>query len=178
MKKVVYALSLFAATALVACGGDNTNTENNNAEEQLNETEETVNTAGMHAVDLIEYDIAASIMVPDDTKGKTEISATDFGSVQIIVGKRFGVEIVPFGMFLDEAKDALVNSVLNNEITEEGDNFFVYKQSIPDGNGEEWFHFFYNAEVNGEVYEIKSLSNEKFKASHINKMLTAAKTFK
>mgnify|MGYP000053011192 CR=1 FL=1 len=49
---------------------------------------------------------------PDETKGSPEVTATEWGGVEIMVGKNYGVEITPAGLTVAEKKEELASIML------------------------------------------------------------------
>lgn len=164
---------------MMACGSGETNSDANAETASENSEGSSEDYSGMREVDLSDYGISASIMTPPETKGKLEIEETSFGSLVIKVGDKFGVEIVPFGLTIAEAKEEMDQGGLYQiEILEEGENHLLYKKSIPDSEVQEEFHIFMNVEMNGEIYEIKSLAEIELKEAQARNILKAAKSFK
>lgn len=165
---------------LFACGSGTGNTEGDTeSTESAVEENMTEDYSDMREADLSEYGIMATIMTPPESKGMLEIEETSFGSVTVRVGDKFGIEIVPFGFTLDEAKAEMdQGGVYNIEILEEKENYILYKKSIPDEEVGEEYHVFMNAEIDGEVYEIKTLAELELKEAQARNILKAAKSFK
>ena len=180
MKSIRLTLSTLIISALFACssgggndttadGADSTQVENAAAEDYSDMTE----------VNLSEYGIAASIMVPGENKGKLEMEETSWGSITLKVGDKFGIEIVPFGLTLEEMKAEMdQGGVYQIEIIEEDPNYLLYKRSIPNAEVKDEYHFFMYKEINGESYEIKSMADMELKELAARTALKAAKSLK
>ncbi len=171
--KVVFVL--IASLFLFSCGGTaETKEESNSTEELSAESYE-----GMTEISLSEFGLEATIQIPDESKGKAEITETSFGSIQIVVGKNYGIEIVPFGLSIDEKKEELAGDLVYNvEYLTENPNLIEYKRTIKESDVEEEYQFFMNKELNGEVYEIKSISEMSFKKFALKSMVNSAKSLK
>ena len=173
MKKL-FPISVIAFSLLmIACN----QTTQNSADSANEATEQAADTEGMKSVDLSEYDIDANISLPDESKGEVDILATDWGSVEIRVGNRFGIEIVPYGMTVEEKKAEIEGDlVYQTNFIEESESLIVYERNIKDSEIEKEYHFFFNSESNGDLFEIKSL-DEKYSKSAIELMVQSAKSF-
>lgn len=179
MSKKIKFLGLFVlAASIMACGGDQKTTDGETETTKENEMEAAKpDMTGMEEIDLTEYDIPATIYAPDESKGKRTITATEWGSVQVESGKKFGIEIVPFGMTIEEKKAELSNaSVYTIDIISEDANSIVFSKAINGTELEPEIHFFMTKEINGDVYEIKSLDNS-YNQKAIEKMVNCANSF-
>ncbi|MCB0802197.1 MAG: hypothetical protein KDB74_03800 [Flavobacteriales bacterium] len=168
----------FIALFLIACGSSETKstaeTENENTENQNSES--AIDLTDMEKTDLSEFDFPIEIYIPSNN-GKPEITATEWGSLEIRIGDNFGVEIVPNGSDITSRKaDMDKDLVFTYNFIEESPDLIVYEQTILDSGVEPEFHFFMNKTINGELFEIKSLAEMNFKKHHIEKMLNAAKS--
>lgn len=167
-------LSLFAIIVLFsACGGGE---EKSSAteEETLNE-----NYDKMIQTDLSEYGLNATIYIPDESKGKAEISETSWGSINIEVGENFGLEIIPFGMSIEDKKIELQGDlVYNTEYIEQTENLLVFTKVIKDSDMEPEVHFFYVTKVDGEQVEVKNTKDRTFRKEAVDKMVESAKSLK
>lgn len=179
MKKLKFIGLFVIGTSLMACGGDQSTT--NNETETTTETsmeEAKSDMTGMEEIDLTDYDVPATLYVPDESNGKRMITATEWGSVQVEVGKKYGLEIIPFGVTVEEKKAELNNaSVYSIDIISEDANSIVFSKSINGTELEPEVHFFMNKEIDGDVYEIKSL-DKSYNQRAIDKMMASANTFK
>lgn len=178
MKKPYLTLLIVSLIHLAAC--ENSTSQK---EESANETTEVksdaeANYQGMKQVDLTDYTIPASLYIPDEKKGVAKISETAYGSVQIEVGDRFGLEIVPFGQSLKDKKADLANDLVYTvNIIEEDENYVLFEKSIKDSDIEAEYHFFMNVELDGELYELKSVSDKAYSKAAAESMLKSAKSF-
>lgn len=172
MKKGIYILTLIAAFTLVGCGGDE-------VEKQTEETS-TVNLKGLEELNLTEYGYDLSIMVPKaDIHGTAEVELTERGTLEIVIGLDYGLEIM-FGdgdieLLKTDLKEGLV---FTSEIINEENNVLVYTQDIPDSGVKTQNHFMYRAEVGENVYEVRDIAAKEYGSGMIDKMLESAKTIK
>lgn len=165
------------AILLAACGGNANKQNETDAEskENSNETEYSQ----MQLVSLSEYNIPAEIYIPNESKGKAMINENPAGGVEIKVGDRFGIEVVPFGLTKAEVKEELDNDLVYSiEYLEEDAQSMLYKKSIKDSDIDPEFHFFLEAEINGDIYEVKSINEMGFKESAAKEMLKSARSLK
>lgn len=173
MKKIKYTSLFVLAFALFACGDKTPES----TEETVTETVvEENNYKGMEMVDLTAYDIPASIYIADKDKGKQVFNPTSRESLEIEVGKKFGIEITPFGFSVAEKKEELSNSLVYSvEFIEDSPNKIVYKKTIPESDLDPEFHFFYTTSMNGDTYSVESL-NKAYTEKSIQKMVSAAES--
>lgn len=174
MKQLTILFSVLSILILTSCGGE---TPADNPDEN---TEETVQLKGFESLDLNEYGFNLSVMVPEaETNGEAQVTLTERGALEIVVGDGFGLEIM-YG----EGDLALLKSdlqedlVFKSEILKEEDNALIYTQDIPDSGVKTQNHFFYKAVVGDDVYEVRDIMEGEYGSSMIEKMLEAAKTIK
>lgn len=172
MKKALYLLTLIVTITLVACGGSET--------EQPTEDIQKVSLKGLEELDLTEYGFDLIIMVPKaDMNGAAEVTLTERGTLEIVIGLDYGLEIM-FGegdieLLKTDLKEDLV---FTSEIVMEEKNALIYTQDIPDSGVKIQNHFMYKAEVGSNVYEVRDLVAREYGIGMIEKMLVSAKTIK
>lgn len=175
MKKIKFVSLFVLALTLFACGGDAAKSDE--AKTEVVEETPVVDYNGMEMIDLNPFNIPASLYIADGTKGKQDIRSTPQESVVVKVGSKFGIEIIPFGLTISEKKEELAGGLVYKiEYLEETTNKLVYKQSIPGTEMDPEFHFFYDVEINGDIYSIKSL-NKEYTEKDIAKMVISAESF-
>ena len=159
-------------TLAFACGSGSTNeSESDNASESKAATE------GIKQIELSEYELNAQISVPDDSKGKAEVIATDWGSIEINVADWYGIEIVPYGITIAEKKAELTSDLVYSiDYLVEDENLILYKKTIADSDVDPEFHFFMTTEIDGELVEVKSSADKTFTKKQVEKMINSAKT--
>lgn len=170
MKKIAYLFATIIALSITACGGD----------QPIEGKVETVVLKGYEELDLTEWGFNLKMMVPQaDIHGNPEVTLTERGALEIIVGTGFGIEIM-YG----EADIALLKTdlqedlVFTSEIIKEEEKAIIYSQNIPDAGVKTQNHFLYKAEVGTEVFEIRDVIDGEYGTGMIEKMLQAAKTIK
>lgn len=176
-------ISLFTLSilSLIACGGEASKEAGSEEDTMTDEAamEGEDNYDQMTKVNLSDYDIAASIYIPDESKGKSEIQATDWGSITINVGKNFGIELVPFGMSIEEKKAELDGDLVYTvEYLEETPESIYYTKTIRDSDMEPEYHFFSNKEIEGDIIEVKNIEDGMFKKTAIELMMKSARSLK
>ena len=149
--------------SLAACGGGASDDGNSEESSDSSATEASATPMrGMVEVDLSEFYVNASIMIPDETRGEQSIAVNDFGETRIQVGTIYDVIIA-------EQIEGDLNSYIQmlseditymNEIIDQGEDFVLYKSSIADSHIEPEFHFFAIKTIDGIVYEIHDYNEE------------------
>ena len=174
MKKIIPIAVLGLSIFLAACENSSTT---NDTEESTEAVEETKAAANMEALDLSEYGMPATIPIPDASKGKAEVNMTDWGSLEIRVGNRYGIELVPYGMSVAEVKAELESGLVYEiNFIEATDQLLFYEKQIKDSDIAPEYHFFFTAEMQGDIVEIKSLG-EAYSKGAVEAMIASAKSF-
>lgn len=177
--KYVKLLPISLLFFVFACSSGGGNSEENSNTDSTAVAEVVEDYSGMREADLSEYGIMATMMVPGENKGKLDIEETSYGSVIIKTGSDFALEIVPFGLTIEEMKMELQEGgVFTIDIVEEQPNYIFYSKGIPDSDVVPEFQFFLNAEINGEIYEIKSMADMELTDPQVRRILKSAKSFK
>lgn len=172
MKRALYILTLIAATTFVACGGPEV--------ESISDEVKTTRVKGLEELSLTDYGYDLSIMIPRaDMNGAAEVDLTERGTLEIVIGLDYGLEIMFGDGDIELLKtDLKEGSVFNSEILKEEKNALIYTQDIPDSGVKIQNHFMYRAEVDGNIYEVKDISEREYGSGMIGKMLESAKTIK
>lgn len=172
MKKIKLIALFTLCVGLFACGGDAGKTEGSTTDSTEVAKKDY---KGMEKVDLSDYGMNADIYIPSSDNGKQEFRATERESLEIEVGQNYGIEIIPFGLSINEQKEELAGDLVYHvEYVEETPNKIIYKKTIKDNDIEE-IHFIINVEINGEPYTLKSL-NKSYKEKAIQKMVLSAES--
>ena len=172
MKKVTYLFAVIVSLTIVSCGGETPVSDEN--------VLETVELKGFEELDLSEWGFDLTVMVPKaDIHGTPEVTLTERGALEILVGLDFGLEIV-FGegdieLLKTDLKEDLV---FISEILKEEESAIIYSQDIPDSGVKTQNHFLYKAVVGINTYEVREVRDGEYGAGMIEKMLSAAKTIK
>ena len=169
MKQLFTFLSLCAVISLTSCGGEEKPDEG--------DTQEVKELKGHDELDLSEYGYNLSLMVPDENVGIPSVEVTDWGNVEIRVGKAFGIQIIEgpgdFDLLKSDLNDDLV---FKSEIISEEPDCIIYKRVIPDTQIEPQFNFFYVSKIDGLTYEVQNLKDETYSEGAIKKMVDAVRT--
>lgn len=172
MKKAIYLLTIITTLTISACGGGET--------ENVSEKKVEVSLKGLEELNLTEYGFDLIIMVPKaDINGVAEVALTERGTLEIVIGLDYGLEIM-FGEGDIELlkQDLKQDLVFNSEILKEEKNVLIYTQDIPDSGVKTQNHFMYKAVVGSEIYEVRDIVAREFGSGMIEKMLESAKTIK
>lgn len=171
MKKIAYLFATIIALTFTACGG---------GDQPVEDTVEKVVLKGYEELDLTEWGFNLAVMVPQaDIHGSPEVTLTERGALEILVGEGFGLEIMYGEADMALLKtDLMEDLVFNSEILKEEANAIIYSQNIPDSGVKTQNHFLYKAEVGAEVFEVRDVIDGEYGAGMIEKMLEAAKTIK
>ncbi|MBL1231947.1 MAG: hypothetical protein P1U44_12920 [Vicingaceae bacterium] len=164
-------LVIFLTFLFVACGNDNSTTDEN---------QEIVQLKGHEELDLNQWGFPMVIMVPDaENHGEPQVVLTNRGALEIVVGNSFGIEIMYGEGDIQLLKmDLEEDLVFVSEIVSEEENLLVYKQDIPESGVKTQHHFFYKATINNDIYEIRDLQSEQFGEKMIQDMIKAVKTIR
>ena len=164
MKKLLFLLMIPAAITFASCGTD--------------KIEETPKIPGMMEVDLTQYGMQVTMMIPDSTKGAAEIVQESWG-VDIKVGKSFQM------MIRRDAEDAGIkkSDIQGNEINKlkrfvkEEPNLLFYETSLPDAEQSQ-FHFWSVMKVGEDSYTIEDNPMESFSEKDVERMIESVKSMK
>ena len=172
MKKVIYLLTLIVTISIISCGEP----ESENKIDKV----PIVNTKGLEELDLSEYGYNLSIMVPRaDMNGVADVKLSERGTLEIVIGLDYGLEIM-FGdgdleLLKTDLRDGLV---FDSEILKEDKNTLVYTQFIPDSGVKIQNHFMHVFKAGDNVYEIRDIVAREYGSGMIEKMLQSARTIK
>jgi hypothetical protein len=171
MKKIAYLCATILGLTIASCGG---------AEESTEVKVEEVVLKGYEELNLSEWGFNLTVMVPQaDFHGKPEVTLTERGSLEIIVGFDFGIEIMYGDADIEMLKSDLKEDLIfTSEILKEEEKAIVYSQNIPDSGVKTQNHFLFKAEIGTDVYEVRDVVDNEYGEGMIQKMLEAAKTLK
>jgi len=172
MKKIVYVLLSFIL--LNSCGSSSSGDSDTNNEEVVKEMK------GFEELDLTPWGFEMSLMIPNAEKnGDPEVTLTERGALEIVIGKGFGIEILFGEGNLKLLKtDLEEHPFFETDIIKEEKDALVYKQVIPNSEVKERHHFFYRIELGNDIYEIMDLKEGEFDLNEVEKMLSSAKSIK
>lgn len=171
MKNITYLFATIIVLTLTACGGGN---------EQVDNKVESEILKGYEELNLSEWGFNLKIMIPkSDIHGKPSVVLTERGTLEIIVGIDFGIEIMyGDGNIALLKQDLEEDLIFTSEIILEEKNALVYAQNIPDAGVQTQNHFLYRAEVGTEIFEVRDVIDSEYSSGMIEKMLESAKTIK
>lgn len=171
MKKLVYLFITISGLTIASCGGND-----QPAEEKI----EKVVLKGYEELNLAEWGFNLTLMVPQaDFHGEPEVTLTEKGSLEVIVGLDFGLEIMygdaDFALLKSDLSEDLI---FTSEILKEEEKAIIYAQKIEGAGVKTQNHFLFKAEIGTEVYEVRDVVGNEYGVGMIEKMLEAAKTIK
>ena len=172
MKKIKIVALFIVTTLFAACGGFTDGDAENSSKEEV------VNYEGMNKLDLREHGFEGIIYIPNEEFGQPIIDRTDWGSVRITVGERFGIELqqepISYDMRMSELMEA---QVFETALIDETPPLLFWKNTIPNSDIEPEFHFFYTYSKDGFNVSISSFQSEQYSESAVNKMIISAKSY-
>jgi hypothetical protein len=163
MKKILFLLMLPAVISLVNCTGSK-------------EADETAKIPGMMEVDLTSHGFPLTVMIPDSTKGRAEITEQSWGAVEIKVGKSFQISIAE-----GEGDVALAKSdVASNEVNKfkryikDEPTLLFYESEITQPE----FHFYSVVKTGKTSYVVEDIKGEVFNEKDVERMIESAQSLK
>jgi len=165
---------LLSFIGLAACTNPGTSESGDAAAEQGDEimVPELRGTVGLN---MSEYGLPLSIMVPDTTVGFPDVADQSYGAMELRVGKYYQVQILEGGDLNLLKTDLAGDLLMKSTIVEEGDNYILYKSEIDGSFIDPEFHFCVVSNINGIDYEISDIKGDvTFPESAIRLMLQAA----
>jgi hypothetical protein len=171
MKKVAYLVAIILGLSIASCGGN---------EESTDVKVEEVVLKGYEELNLSEWGFNLTVMVPQaDFYGKPEVTLTESGTLEVVVGLDFGIEIMYGDGDIELLKsDLKTDLIFTSEILQEEEKAIIYSQNIPDSGVKTQNHFLFKAEIGTDTYEVKDVRDSQYGQGMIKKMLEAAKTLK
>jgi len=171
MNTIKYFGIILTILMFTACGGDEGTEVAENTPIELK---------GYEELDLNPWGFQMAIMVPNaEENGVPEVTLTERGALEIVVGQAFGLEIMFGEGDIELLKmDLKEDLVFTSEIVKEEPNALIYKQDIPDSGIKIQNHFFYKAQIGADVYEVRDLIDGSYGSGMIESMLNAAKTLR
>lgn len=163
-------LFLFSFTAILLFSGCSSN---------KTDRDEVAIGPGMMELDLSQYGLNLSIMVPDSTIGTLEVTAQSYGDMEIRVGTYFQIKIAPGGDLALKKNDLESDLLFKTTIIKEEPDLIIYRSDLPDGS-KSYHHFYAIVKAGEAIYEIRDIeeSGESFSEAIISKMVEAARSLK
>lgn len=134
---------------------------------------------GMMELDLSQYGLNVTLMVPDSSIGTLEVMAQSYGDIEVRVGTFFQIKIAPGGDIALKKSDLESDLLFKTTILSETPELLIYKSDLPDGS-KSYHHFYMIKKVLGANYEIRDIeeSGESFSEAIVKKMVEAANSIK
>ncbi len=156
-------MALVLALSLFSCGGASSDSEASEDGEDMAQSDfpRTLQNATKW-VDLNDYYVNASIAIPDETQGESEIMVNDFGEIHVSVGEIYHVV---FAEMIEGDLNTYISTlsedlVYTNEIVDQGEDYVLYKSTIADSPMDPEFHFYATKTIDGIAFEIHDYNEE------------------
>ena len=163
MKKIFFLLMMPAVLTLGSCTGGK-------------EADESAMIPGMMEVDLAPHGFDITMMIPDSTKGKAEITAQPWGAVEIKVGKHYQVSVSEGEGDIALAKSDVMGNDVNKHkrwVKDEPALLF-YESEITQPE----FHFYTVVKAGNKSYVVEDIKGEVFSEKDVERMVESAKSIK
>jgi hypothetical protein len=140
------------------------------------EADESANIPGMTETDLTPYGMPISIMIPDSTKGKAEITEQSWGAVEIKVGKTFQVSISEGEGDVSLMKSDIAGNDINKfkRYVKDEPALLFYESEITQPE----FHFYTVVKSENASYTVEDIKGEIFSEKDVERMIESAKSIK
>ncbi|PIQ14510.1 MAG: hypothetical protein COW67_13415 [Flavobacteriales bacterium CG18_big_fil_WC_8_21_14_2_50_32_9] len=170
MKNIAFILLLFSFISFFSCDNEEKSTDEN----------KIIVLKGYEELDLTQWGFPMSVMVPDaENNGEAQVTLTNRGALEIIVGQSFGIEIIYGEGDIELLKmDLEEDLVFSSEIVKEDSTLLIYKQDIPESGIKTQHHFFYKTLIGNDIYEVRDLQGEQYGEKMIEDMIKAAQTLR
>ncbi|MBW6482056.1 MAG: hypothetical protein K0B10_03245 [Vicingaceae bacterium] len=170
MKNIAFILLIFSFISFFSC--DN--------EEKPTDANKTIVLKGYEELELTQWGFPMSVMIPDaENNGEAQVTLTNRGALEIVVGQNFGVEIIYGEGDIELFKMALEEDlVFSSEIVKEDSTLLIYKQDIPESGIKTQHHFFYKTRIGNDIYEVRDLQENQYGEKMIEDMIKAAQTLR
>ena len=161
MRTNVLLSTLIAVTvSLASCGGGSGEGDGNGADSTQVEAMPEVLQRGTTTLNLSEYYMPFSLIIPDSMRGYPEVMETGYGETVVTVGPTYNMLIAEGGDMATKKADLSSDIMYTNTIVEEGENYVLFKSEIKDSFLDPEFHFYALKTVNGIQYEFKDNKDE------------------
>ena len=130
----------------------------------------------MTETDLTPYGMPISIMIPDSTKGKAEITEQSWGAVEIKVGKSFQVSISEGEGDVSLMKSDIAGNDINKfkRYVKDEPALLFYESEITQPE----FHFYTVVKSENTSYTVEDIKGEIFSEKDVERMIESAKSIK
>ena len=170
MKNIAFILLVFSFISFFSCDNEEKSTDENNI----------MVLKGYEELDLTQWGFPMSVMIPDaENNGEAQVTLTNRGALEIIVGQSFGIEIIYGEGDIELLKmDLEEDLVFSSEIVKEDSTLLIYKQDIPESGIKTQHHFFYKTLIGNDIYEVRDLQGEQYGEKMIEDMIKSAQTLR
>lgn len=158
MKRFLF-LALIAIALITQSCGSGTDGDAD-AQDSAAQALPAVLTRGMTELNLSEYFMPFTMIVPDSSRGYAEVEETGYGETIVRVGSVYNLVIAEGGDVATKKAEVMDDLMFTNTIVEEGENYFIYKSVIEGSPLDPEFHFYMVKDVNGTTYEFKDNKDE------------------
>ena len=137
-------------------------------EEPVTTEVSNIDSSKYKAVDLSEFNISRTILISNEVPEK--IGQTAMGTVEISVGEKYAIEVVPNPLSIAEKKMELESDLLYTiDYLEESENHIFFSKEIENSGIEPEYHFYLlmdssNDQIAIKTQEILQLNKEKAEA--------------
>ena len=166
----IFALIFIVSFTSISCNGT----------DEVADVVEYPELKGFEALDLSQWGFNLTVMVPNkELNGDPQVTLTERGTLEIIVGASFGLEIMYGEGDIELLKmDLKEDLVFSSEIVKEDSVSIIYTQDIPDSGVKTQNHFLYKAVIGTDIYEVRDVVDGEYGSGMIEIMLNAARTLR
>lgn len=188
MKKIVYTLLIPTAIFAYSCGGE-TPTDEVETNDQIADEIEELDYSDMMLVDMREYDLPVSMMLPiiqgSDEASKPDVIHNEDVTWKVSVGgEKFDLQIEDWGTeektIADFKKGLEQDDIYSFTVINEDEDEIVYKRGLKSEEGEEGgygsSHFYFIRKIGDTYYTMESNPMGQFTTARARDMLRAAKS--
>lgn len=171
MRKTLF-LTLFSFLILTSCGGGASDQET--AEDTQTEQLPEVLQKSTMDLDLSDYYLPFTLIVPDSNRGYPMVEETSYGETIVKVGSVYQMVVAEGGDLAAKKAELEGDLLYAHEIVEEGDDHILYKSSIKDSYLEPEFHFYAVKQIGNLTFEFRDYSDEGGHSESVAKFMLAS----
>lgn len=140
------------------------------------EADESAKIPGMMEVDLTPHGMPVTIMIPDSTKGKAEITEQTWGAVEIKVGKTFQVSISEGEGDVSLMKSDIAGNEINKfkRYIKDEPALLFYESEITQPE----FHFYSVVKTGKTSYVVEDIKGDIFSEKDVERMIESAQSLR
>ena len=163
MKKIFLLLAAPALLFIASCGGSKTE-------------DTTASLPGMMETTISVNGNQLSIMVPDSTKGKLEVTEQSWGATEIKVGKEFQISITEGEGDVALTKSDIAGNDVNKfkRFVKDEPTLVFWESEITQPE----YHFYSVVKTGNSSYVVENIKGEIFNEKNAQTMIDASKTLK